>query len=121
MFDFRYHALSLVAVFIALLVGLLLGVAIGDQQLVSSAKRDVRESLRNDVRRANRDRDSARAALTRERRFVEEAYPILTSGQLRGRSIGLVLLGAEAPAVVKSVRDALEPTGARIRLVAVVR
>jgi hypothetical protein len=29
MFDFRYHALSLVAVFLALMIGLLLGVAIG--------------------------------------------------------------------------------------------
>ena len=38
MFDFRYHALSLAAVFIALVVGLLLGVAIGDKELVSSAR-----------------------------------------------------------------------------------
>jgi hypothetical protein len=29
MFDFRYHALSLAAIFIALVVGLLLGAAIG--------------------------------------------------------------------------------------------
>ena len=35
MFDVRYHALSLAAIFIALVVGLLLGVAIGDKELVS--------------------------------------------------------------------------------------
>jgi len=40
MFDFRYHALSLVSVFLALVLGLLLGVAIGDRGLVSSAERD---------------------------------------------------------------------------------
>jgi hypothetical protein len=37
MFDFRYHALSLIAVLVALVLGLLLGVAIGDKGLVSSA------------------------------------------------------------------------------------
>ena len=46
MLDFRYHALSLVAVFVALMIGLLLGVAIGDRGLVSSADRNLRDSLR---------------------------------------------------------------------------
>ena len=48
MFDFRYHALSLAAVFIALVVGLLLGVAIGDKELVSGARQELRDSLRAD-------------------------------------------------------------------------
>ena len=60
MFDFRYHALSLVAVFLALVVGLLLGVAIGDQGLVSSAERDIRNSLRADVRDARAEADRLR-------------------------------------------------------------
>ena len=46
MFDVRYHALSLAAIFIALVVGLLLGVAIGDKELVSSARNDVRNMRR---------------------------------------------------------------------------
>ncbi len=121
MFDFRYHALSLMAVFIALAVGLLLGVAIGDEELVSSAKDDVRESLRDDVRQANGERDDARTDAAEARNFIDEALPILTGGQLRGRSIGIVLLGDEAPETVRSVREALEPTGAEVELVAVVR
>ncbi len=58
MFDFRYHALSLAAVFLALVVGLLLGVTIGDKELVSSARDDIRSSLRNEVRRAGAERDA---------------------------------------------------------------
>jgi hypothetical protein len=37
MFDYRYHALSLAAVLFALALGVLIGVAIGDSNLVSSA------------------------------------------------------------------------------------
>ena len=38
MLDFRYHALSLVAVFLALAIGIVLGVTIGDS-LLSDAER----------------------------------------------------------------------------------
>ncbi len=78
MFDFRYHALSLAAVFIALVVGLLLGVAIGDKELVSSAQRDLRSSLRADVRQADQERDEAKARLREQEQFADAAYPILT-------------------------------------------
>lgn len=120
MFDFRYHALSLAAVFIALIVGLLLGVAIGDKELVSSARQDLRSSLRADVRQADQERDEANQRLREQEQFADAAYPILTRGQLRGRHIGLVLLGddEEAPAMVRKL---LEPAGADLSLVAVVR
>ena len=120
MFDFRYHALSLAAVFIALVVGLLLGVAIGDKELVSSASNEIRDSLRRDVVRANGERDDARTDLLRERQFGEKSYPILTGGRLRGRRIGLVMLG-ETDGVLETVDRALEPTGATLKVVAVVK
>ena len=120
MFDFRYHALSLASVFIALVVGLLLGVAIGDKELVSSAREDIRDSLRNDVRQANRERDEAEASAREQAQFAEEAYPILADDQLRGRRIGLVVLGDDDDAA-DLIRRALEPTGADLAFVAVVR
>ena len=120
MFDFRYHALSLAAVFIALVVGLLLGVAIGDKELVSSARSDLRNSLRADVRQADQERDEAKARLAEQEQFADAAYPILTRDQLRGRRIGLVVLGDDggAPGMI---RRALEPTGADLAFVAVLR
>ena len=120
MFDFRYHALSLAAVFIALIVGLLLGVAIGDKELVSSAREELRDSLRADVRKADQERDDAKARLSEQEQFADAAYPILAGGPLPGARIGLVLLGDDdgAPDIV---RDALEPTGAELAFVAVVR
>lgn len=120
MFDFRYHALSLAAVFIALVVGLLLGVAIGDKELVSSARQDLRDSLREDVRRADQERDEARARLRDQEEFATAAYPILTGGRLPGGRIGLVLLGDDdgAPDII---REALEPTGADLAFVAALR
>ncbi|CAA9523312.1 MAG: hypothetical protein AVDCRST_MAG67-3857 [uncultured Solirubrobacteraceae bacterium] len=120
MFDFRYHALSLAAVFIALVVGLLLGVAIGDKELVSGAREELRDSLRSDVRKADQERDEAQARVREQSQFANAAYPILTGGQLPDARIGLVLLGDDdgSPDIV---REALEPTGADLAFVAVVR
>jgi hypothetical protein len=120
MFDVRYHALSLAAIFIALVVGLLLGVAIGDKELVSSARNDVRDSLRRDVAKADNERDTARQQVRDEQQYGDAAYPILTANRLQGRRIGLVLLGGDkdAPGIVDK---ALGPTGADLKLVATVR
>jgi hypothetical protein len=120
MFDVRYHALSLAAIFIALVVGLLLGVAIGDKELVSSARNDVRNSLRKDVAQANNERDDALQRVTEQQQYADAAYPILTANHLRGRKIGLVLLGGDKDAP-KLVDQALGPSGADIKVVAVVR
>ena len=120
MFDFRYHALSLAAVFIALVVGLLLGVAIGDKELVSSAQRDLRSSLRTDVRQADQERDAAKARLRQQEQFADDVYPILTKNQLQGRRIGLVLLGNDDDAP-DMIDKALDPTGTDLAFVATVR
>jgi hypothetical protein len=118
MFDFRYHALSLTAVFIALAVGLLLGVAIGDAGLVSSADRKIRESLRHDVNAADRRVQRAQADLADAARFERDVYPLLVADRLAGRSIGLVYLGDTEKDITGDVRDALRDTGGALRSVA---
>jgi hypothetical protein len=112
-FDFRYHALSLVAVFLALAVGLLLGVAIGDSGLVSSAKQDIEASLRGDVRSARGQVSELQGKLDRHTAYEEQTYADLVAGRLVGDRVAVLFLGTSSDAVVGDVRDALEPTGAQ--------
>lgn len=114
MFDFRYHAVSLVAVLVALVAGVLLGVAIGDAGLVSSAEKSVRGSLRADVDSAREQRRETRRALEAERRYSKAAYPLLVAGRLRGLRIGLLFLGRPSEAIADDVRTALEGSGGRL-------
>ena len=53
MFDYRYHALSLAAVLFALALGVLIGVAIGDSNLVSSAKSGIVHDLESEISAAH--------------------------------------------------------------------
>jgi hypothetical protein len=101
--DFRYHALSLVAVFLALGVGLLMGVAVGDSGLASTAREALRDGLRGDLTRA-------RGELARRERFEQRAYPALVAGRLRGVRVRVVADGA----VAEEVRAAVEAAGGEI-------
>lgn len=121
MLSFRYHALSLVAVFLALVIGLLLGVAVGDRGLVSSAEREVRDSLREDVRQAQQERDEARETVEERRAFEEDAYPALVDGRLEGMRIALIELGGSSDQMWDLTRAALQGSGARLSSVSVVR
>jgi hypothetical protein len=121
MLNFRYHALSLVAVFLALVIGLLLGVAIGDQGLVSSAERDVRASLRRDVRKAQQERDKALEQVQERQVFEAEAYPALVESRLTGIRVAVIELGGASDRMVGLTRDALQGSGAKLTSVSVIR
>jgi hypothetical protein len=92
--NFRYHVVSLTAVFLALAVGLILGTAalngpVADK--ISSQVNGLRNT--NGQLRDQVDELNARAASNDE--FVREAAPTLLAGTLTGRSV-LVLSSASA-------------------------
>ena len=72
------------------------------------------------MRRADNERDAAKAKLAAEQEYGEEAYPILTDGRLSGRKVGLVLLG-KSDTSPDEVREWLDPTGASLSFVAELR
>src|ERR1700681_4933928 len=106
MFDYRYHALSLAAVLLALAVGVVVGVAIGDSNLVSSAKSGIVHDLSSEVSAAQRQTGKLRIQLGGEEAFANDLYPIAVHGLLTGRSIGLVFLGGASDRVDGLARNA---------------
>jgi hypothetical protein len=120
-FDFRYHALSLAAVLLALVIGLLLGVAIGDAGLVSSAEKNLRNSLSTRLNHAQAQVGTLQDQNNFRNQFEAAVYPDLVANRLAGKRIGLIFLGQPSDTVNALVRTALEPTRAQLVLVAVIR
>ncbi len=121
MFDYRYHALSLAAVLFALALGVLLGVAIGDSNLVSSAKNGIVHNLNSEVSQAHRQIDSLQSKLNREEAFTNGIYPLAVHELLNGRSIGLVFLGAASNQINGLTRTAVTGAGGSLATVVAVR
>jgi hypothetical protein len=108
--DFRYHALSLVAVFLALGIGIVLGVTVGDS-LVSEADQNLRDSLRDDLTEAREDVRSEQDLGSRREDVIEETASLAAAGQLAGFRVALVSFGELPAEVADSVDEAVEMGG----------
>ncbi len=121
MFDYRYHALSLAAVLFALAVGVLIGVAIGDSNLVSSAKNGIVHNLESEVNGAQEHVSTLQTQLGAEETFANDLYPLAVHGLLAGRNVGLVFLGGSSNRVNGLVRSAVTQAGGNLATVVAVR
>jgi hypothetical protein len=121
MFDYRYHALSLAAVLFALAVGVLIGVAIGDSNLVSSAQNGIVRNLRSEVRESQHNLEQVDSRLSEQETLAGDLWPFAVHGLLSGRSIGLVFLGNSSDKVDSLVRDGVGEAGGSVKAVVAVR
>ncbi len=121
MFDFRYHALSLAAVLLSLCIGLLLGVAIGDRGLASSARNELRDDLRSEVVAAREESRDLDEQLERRGRFEEETLPLLVGGRLDDRRVAVILLGEPESQTFEHVRDVVTQAGGDVTSVSRLR
>jgi hypothetical protein len=125
MFDLRYHVASLAAVFLALVIGILVGVGLSSGGFVQKGERSL---LKAEIDELQRSLDSARRRsgdLSRSQRgsttFVEESYPLLMADRLAARRVALVFVGP----VDAQLRDLVERTlvdagaGATLRMRAI--
>jgi hypothetical protein len=119
----RYHAASLAAVFLALAIGILIGVGLG-HNVVSGARKDLEQSLKSDLSAARSRADTIQSQLNQERDFSEQIYPTLVGGVLDGDRIAVVALGNLPEGMkgdIESVVGSDSPTGAVLGEAAVIR
>jgi hypothetical protein len=121
MFDYRYHALSLAAVLFALALGVLLGVAIGDSNLVSSAKNGIVHNLDSEVGQARHHAGQLQERLSEEEAFSNGLYPLAVHELLASRTVGLVFLGGTSNQVDSLVRNAVAEAGGDLTTVIAMR
>lgn len=115
MFDLRYHVASLAAVFLALIIGILVGVGIASETSVSESDRAL---LEDQIARLERERDTARADVDLLRRqqtasaeYIERSYPVVMDGRLRGVRVALLFIGQADPDLQGAVTQTLEHAG----------
>jgi hypothetical protein len=126
MFDFRYHVASLAAVFFALVIGILVGVALASHGLGNTE----RKRLEEDLRRAESQADVLRTQVATlmndgavDRAFVEGTYKSVMANRLKGKRIAVLFIGSSEnsrrAAITSALSDASAGTPLRIRFVKV--
>lgn len=118
MFDLRYHVASLAAVFVALAIGILVGVGISGRGLVDDLERD---RLNGDIAELRDELDAARDGSEQteaERRAASEAvrraFPLLAADRLDGQRVAVVFVGSVDPAVASAIDGAVGAGGGNV-------
>src|SRR5256714_15454471 len=119
MFDLRYHVTSLAAVFIALVIGILVGVALASHGLGNTE----RKSLEDDLRRAQNRIDTLNAKVDALRQdgaaaqtFVNSTYNALMTDRLKGKRIAVLFVGSVDHALENDIATAIKDAGGRAAL-----
>jgi hypothetical protein len=114
MFDLRYHVASLAAVFLALIIGILVGVGISgpvDNQKTKFLEEQVAKYQRQLDQTATQKQANARvqqAALE----YIDETYPVLVRNRLRGKQVAVVFVGSVDGGTGRAVNSLLQDSGA---------
>ncbi len=111
MFDLRYHVASLVAVFVALIVGILVGVGLagsGVNKTDLSLARAQRDKAQNDATQAQ----AQVSEMQKTQKAFQTAYPAVMRNLLTDRHIGVLYIGSVDSGVNKSITDTLQDAGA---------
>lgn len=110
MINFRYHIVSLMSVFLALAVGIVLGVTLvsgeANKGLASQAEQDRKQV------QVYRDQLYQQQALTEYRdRYAEQIRQTLTEDMLTGTNVALVSMPGAPSSTVEAVRTAVNDAG----------
>jgi hypothetical protein len=111
--DFRYHLVSIIAIFFALATGIILGAGPLDEQ-VDETLVDQIPQLRDENQQLRDQIVALEADLAFEESFVESVSPALVDGLLTDRQVALVLLPGADEEQAAAVRSQLEGAGAAI-------
>ncbi len=125
MFDLRYHVASLAAVFFALVIGILVGVALASHGLGNSERKTLERQItasQNEIDSLNGQLNAASNDKKAGESFVANAYKAVMTDRLRGKKIAVLSIGPVDPGmrsvVTKTVADA-NGTILRIRAISV--
>ena len=113
MIDFRYHLVSIVAVFLALAIGIVLGATNlrgGTLDLLQTTN----DSLKNQLTAAQAARDGYLNQSSAAEQFLQSAEPRLLDKQLDGESVVIVTEPGAQGSVVDGVKQAVTLAGATV-------
>jgi hypothetical protein len=123
MFDLRYHVASLAAVFIALIIGILVGVGLAGVGVTKDAELK-RVKLENADLSSKLDAATAQVeSLDRTQKAFQLAYPTLMANRLAGKRVAILFIGPVDAKISGAVERTLVDAGAepslRVRAISV--
>jgi hypothetical protein len=111
--DFRYHLVSIVSIFLALAVGIVLGAGPLKEDLGNTLTRELTQ-LRQDKTGLRADLTAAQKDIAARDTWAQAVAPAVVSGTLSGKTVAVVVAPGADGGVVKDTVATLTAAGAKV-------
>lgn len=111
MYNLRYHIASLVAVFLSLSIGLLLGTIVVERGILDSQRDTIVQSLQEEFRTLSSDNTEMQAKVSIQEDFIDTLLGVTVDGTLLGRTVLVVVSTGRADGL-GSTTEAIRNAGA---------
>jgi hypothetical protein len=115
--DLRYHLISLISVFLALAIGILLGVAIADRGVVSDRVQAEITSIERQLNRQQREIGKQDEHIAEQEMMLQRMSDVIIADSLQGEDVALVAGPYAEPDTYQAVESDLSEAGANITTV----
>jgi hypothetical protein len=111
--DFRYHIVSLIAVFLALGIGVVMGTTVIERAIVSRLEGQL-DGLNEEVKAERSDRRAAEDELAVWDRFANEGLPFFVGGRLDDRTVVVVAAEGVDESLIEAMATVMRQAGATV-------
>lgn len=114
MINWRYHIMSIIAIFLALGLGITIGISLGEDGTIDVGQEGLVEDIRHDIDEVQNENNALSADRSTNLLYQDNTFPYLVSGQLQDKGIALISAAAVDEGVRRSVASSIETAGGQV-------
>jgi len=114
MLTWRYHLLSLVGVFLALGLGVLVGISVSDTGMLETSQDVLVQDIQNDLDGLRTENSQLSRDRATNVRFQDDSFPFIVGGRLQGKRIAIVASASAGDEVVRKLTSAIHAAGGQV-------
>ncbi|MHB1002963.1 MAG: copper transporter [Thermoleophilia bacterium] len=114
MINWRYHFMSVFAVFLALGLGVIIGVGLGESGTIDLGQQGLVDDIRRDIDGMREENNALSTERSINLRYQDNTYPYLVAGQLQGKKVALVAASSVSEDDRRNIAGAIESAGGQV-------
>lgn len=114
MINWRYHIMSIIAVFLALGLGVIIGIGLSDEGTIDLGRQGLVDDIRRDIDEVRNENNALNTEQSINLRYQDNTFPYLVAGQLRGQRIALVSSSSVSESDRHNIAGAIGTAGGQV-------
>jgi hypothetical protein len=114
MINWRYHIMSIIAVFLALGVGITIGISLAEDGTITLGQESLVDDIRKDINEVRSKNTALNAERSTDLRYQDNTFPYLVAGRLQGEKIALVTSSSISDETRRSISSSIQTAGGQV-------